>query len=137
MIAEPLLEMEESKLGFNSRMYTSLIARSLAKSGKKVAMFCAHGVDFSPNPAEIPMFVLCASSLPERLSEAFKAYFKNGGKILGWVSANSDFSIVGFDKLIAKKTTTKFRYRRNTANRTNGLCAICGLSPPTGSRANF
>lgn len=136
MIAEPLLEMEESKLGFNSRMYTALIARSLAKSGKKVAMFCAHGADFSPNPSEIPMFVLCASSLPERLSEAFKAYFKNGGKIL-FVSANSDFSIVGFDKLIAKKNDDEVPVSSKYGKQNQRLMCDMRLVSPDGKPREF
>ncbi len=104
MVVEPLLEMDESRLGFSARPYSAMIARSLKKNGHAVEMFCLNDTTFSHNPQEIPTFIICASQLTKKLSEKLSDYRARGGKIV-FVGGRDTYNILGLSKYFTFKNS--------------------------------
>ncbi len=104
MVVEPLLEMDESRLGFSARPYSAMIARSLKRNGYAVEMFCLNDTTFSPNPQEIPTFVVCASQLTKKLSEKLSDYRAGGGKVV-FVGGRDTHNVLELSKYFTFKNS--------------------------------
>ncbi len=106
MVVEPLLEMDESRLGFSSRSYSAMLARSLKKKGYTVRMFCLNDVAFVPNPQEIPTFIVCAQHLTKTLATRLADYRKRGGNVV-FIGGRDTHNVLGLSKYFKLKDFSK------------------------------
>lgn len=120
-IAEATYDMGDSKIGFGSKMYTSIIARTLKNEGEKIKMFELSEIEKSaPDAKKVPIMIVVMNrpnwvsrtasqdvehnfsinfKYPQTIIDNLKKYADAGGKIV-FIGGCGEGGLMGLDRSI-------------------------------------